>query len=296
MSYFLAVAEELHFRRAAGRLFISQPSLSQQIRRLERELGAELFARGNRRVELTDAGRTFLPEARELLAQAERAVASVRGGEQLVVGFTGSAGAGLLASSLAGFARVRPAASVVVRELELGHLEEVIHGYVHVAFTRLQPGEADLEVEVLLREARVVAVAADHPLAHRQSVTLSELAEEQLITASSTSSQAWRNLWQAERSRHGLRGPVVAEATSLEEIMTLVAGGRGVCVMPVVNAALFPRPGVAYVPVEDAEPALVSLAWRYGSETPLLQAFIAEVRRTARAADCKRQRSALPGR
>jgi DNA-binding transcriptional LysR family regulator len=280
--YFVAVAEELHFRRAAERLFISQPSLSQQIRRLEAEVGASLLSRGSRRVELTESGEAFLREARQLLAQAERTQAAARAGERLVVGFTGSAGARLLPRTLARFASGSPTATVVVRELDLGHLEDVVEGSVDVAFTRLQPGHAELSVEVLFREDRVVALAADHPLAKRMSIAFAELGSEPFITASASWDHAWRGLWQAERSRHGLHGPLVAEATSVEEIVTLVASKRGVCVMPATNAELFPRPGVVYVHVKDAEPALVSLVWRRGSETSLLRAFITEAKQSAR--------------
>ena len=146
MRYFVAVAEELHFGRAAERLHIAQPSLSHQIRRLEGQLGVTLLDRTSRRVELTEAGRTLLTEGRRLLADSDRTARRVRtaADERLTVGFYGSAGSDHLPELLRAFAREHPNVELSVRELLLDQLDELLAGAVDVAFSRLLPGQADV--------------------------------------------------------------------------------------------------------------------------------------------------------
>ena len=152
VEYFVAVADELHFGRAAERLHIAQPSLSQQIRRLEDQLGVTLLERTSRRVELTAAGATLLAEGRQTLAQAQRVIALTRApaaADRLTVGFFGSAAGTLLTDVLRAFGQTHPAVEVSVRELLLGSLDEILIGTVDVAFTRLMPGQTEAEVEIL---------------------------------------------------------------------------------------------------------------------------------------------------
>jgi DNA-binding transcriptional LysR family regulator len=160
VQYFVAVAEELHFGRAAERLHIAQPSLSHQIRRLEQQLGVTLLDRTSRQVELTEAGRALLSEGRHLLAHSERTTRLVRSisAERLTVGFFGSAGSALLPDLLRVFSGEHPSADVSVRELLLDQIGELLSGGVDVAFTRLLPGQAEVELEVIAREPRVVAL------------------------------------------------------------------------------------------------------------------------------------------
>jgi DNA-binding transcriptional LysR family regulator len=234
VEYFVAVAEELHFGRAAERLHIAQPSLSQQIRRLEAQLGVRLLERTSRHVELTAAGHTLLREGRRLLAHAERTLEAVRdaASERLVV-------------------------------------------------TRLAPGEAELEIEILLQEPRVVVLPAAHPLAGRTSLRYAALRDEPFITQPRSQNPEWRAQWLAEQRRHGLPGMISAEATSVQEILTLVASGRGVCIVPAQAARLYPRSDVTYVTIEDADPAIVSLAWTADRVRPAIERFIAIAREGA---------------
>ncbi len=141
MQYFVAVAEELHFGRAAERLHLAQPSLSHQIRRLEQQLGVTLLERTSRRVELTPAGHVLLTEGRRLLTQSQRAIRVTRaaGAERLTVGFYGSAASALLPGLLRAFAEDHPTVEVSVRELLLGRINDLLAGNVDVAFTRLLP-------------------------------------------------------------------------------------------------------------------------------------------------------------
>ncbi len=281
IEYFVAVAEELHFGRAAERLHIAQPSLSQQIRRLESQIGVTLLERNSRTVRLTDAGEALLREGRQTLKHAQHALQATRaaGAGRLVVGFYGSAGSQLLPRAITTFSDRHPSVSVSVRELALGSIDAVLDGEVSVAFTRLQPGQTELEVEVIAHEPRLLAVARTHPLATRDSVRFAELADESFITNPAARDHGPRPpRWLAEQHRHGLPGHVVAQSTGVLELLTLVAARRGICLVPATVACHYPRQDVAYVPVDDAEPAVVSLARRPGPATPAVTAFIEIVR------------------
>ncbi len=281
VEYFVAVAEELHFGRAAERLHIAQPSLSQQIRRLEGQIGVTLLERTSRAVRLTDAGEALLREGRQVLSHAQHALLTTRaaGTDRLVVGFYGSAGTEVLPLAITAFSARQPTVSVSVRELALGSIDAVLDGEVSVAFTRLHPGQTELEVDVITREQRLLAVATTHPLATRHSVTFAELADESFITNPAVPGHGARPpRWLAEQHRHGLPGRVIAQSTGVVELLTLVAAQRGVCLVPATVASHYPRQDVAYVPVDDAEPAVVSLARRPGPSTPAVTAFIETVR------------------
>lgn len=280
MQYFVAVAEELHFGRAAERLHIAQPSLSHQIRRLEQQLGVTLLDRTSRRVELTDAGRALLGEGRRLLAHSERTTRLVRSSavQRLTVGFYGSAASELLPGLLDAFATTHPNVEVSVRELLLDQIDEVLAGGVDVAFTRLLPGQAEVEVEVIAREPRVAALPVSHPLAARAELCFEDLREESFITNPAVEAPVPPLRWLAEQARHGLPGRVAAQAASVQEILTLVAARRGVCLVPRSVARRYPRADVAFVVVTDADPAVVSLAWTRANVRPIVGAFIEEAR------------------
>jgi DNA-binding transcriptional LysR family regulator len=284
VGYFVAVAEELHFGRAAARVHIAQPSLSHQIRRLESQLGVTLLERNSRSVHLTEAGRALLREGRKTLSQAEHTIRTVRAtsAPELRIGFYGSAGSDLLAGALRAFGEEHPSCSVSVRELPFGSIDAILNGEVNVAFTRLNPGQTELEVEVIAHEPRVVALATAHPLAARETLALAELADESFITNPAVADHGARPpRWLAEQQRHGLPGRVAAQSAGVPEILTLVAAGHGVCLVPSAVARHYPRDDIAYVPTEDAEPAVLSLAWREGAVVPGLPAFIKTVRELA---------------
>jgi DNA-binding transcriptional LysR family regulator len=283
VEYFVAVAEELHFGRAAERLHIAQPSLSQQIRRLEQQLGVTLLDRTSRRVELTPAGKTLLTEGRGVLVQAQRVLKLTRAAasERLTVGFYGSAAVALLSDVLRVFTEQNRSIDVSLRELLFGSVEDILCGEVDVAFTRLQPDQTELEVEVIHNEPRVAALPASHPLAARQSLAFADLQDAHFITNPVVASPGPPTRWLAEQQRHGLPGRVAAEASSLQEILTLVATGRGVCLIPSAAARLHPRADVKYIEVRDADPAVVSLAWSRENHRPVVEAFVAAAREVA---------------
>jgi len=285
VQYFVAVGEELHFGRAAARLHIAQPSLSHQIRQLEQQLGVTLLHRTSRRVELTDAGRALLSEGRRLLTQSDRAVRLVRSAssDTLIVGFYGSAASGLLPDLIRTFGEEHPNVEVSVRELLLDRIDELLGGGVDVAFTRLLPGQADVELEIISREPRVVALPRSHPLAGLRDVEFEDLREESFITNPTADASGLPARWLAEQARHGLPGRVAAKAASVQEILTLVAAGKGVCLVPLSVARHYPRADLAYAEVRDADPAVVSLAWPRAGLRPIVQAFIETAKRRGAA-------------
>lgn len=285
VDYFVTVAEELHFGRAAERLHIAQPSLSQQIRRLEQQLGVTLLDRNSRNVRLTRAGEAFLREGRRALAQAQRAISATRaaGAEMLTVGFYGSAGRALLPAVLTAFHERRPVTEVSVREILFGSVDEILSGKVDVAFTRLTPDQTELQVEIIATEPRVLALASAHPLAGHETLTFADLRGESFIVNPMVSPGGLPARWLAEQRRHGLPGRVAAEARSTQEIMALVGAGRGVCMVPAAAASHDQRADVVYLPVTDAEPAVVSLAWPPDRSPPTVLEFVATAREVASA-------------
>ena len=244
-----------------------------------------LFDRTSRRVELTDAGRALLSEGRRLLAHSERATRLVRSvsAERMTVGFYGSAASAVLADLLRCFSEEHPSAALSVRELLLDQIDELLAGEVDVAFTRLLPGQVDVELEVIALEPRVVALPASHSLSARSTLQFSDLRDEGFITNPVVEASAPPKRWLAEQARHGLPGRIAAQAASVQEILTLVAAGKGVCLVPVSVAQHYPRTDVVYIEVSDADPAVVSLAWPRGGLRPIVAAFIEVTRRLPRA-------------
>jgi DNA-binding transcriptional LysR family regulator len=285
VEYFVAVADELHFGRAAKRLHIAQPSLSQQIRRLERQLGVTLFERNSRNVHLTPAGKAFLREAKRTLRQAQRAVETARdaGRPRLRVGFYGSAGGDLLPEILRRFRDDNPPLDISLYELLLGDLDEVLDGKLDVAFTRLLPEQTELEVEIIAQEPRVLAVASTHPLAKRESVTFTDLRDERFITNPAVPNDGVPPRWLAEQRHHGLPGCVAAVTRSIQEILAQVASQAGVCLVPASVARHHSRPDVAFVPITDADPAVTSLVYRQGHKSAAFDTFLATAREIAGA-------------
>ena len=187
LRYFVAVAEELHFGRAAERLHMSQPPLSQQIRHLEERLGFELFHRTKRRVELTAAGHAFLKESRRILDQLDQAI---RIGEQasrgehgeLAMGFVSSASYSVLPSVLRRFRRHHPGVDVILRELPAGvQIAWLVDKRIDIGLARPPIKHADLETITIHEEPLVVALPGHHSLRSARSVSLSALSAEPFV-------------------------------------------------------------------------------------------------------------------
>jgi DNA-binding transcriptional LysR family regulator len=280
LRYFVAVAEELHFRRAAARLHMSQPPLSQQIRQLEDEIGCRLLARTRRRVELTPAGEAFLRDARAVLADLDGAVATVRridAGQtgRLRISFVGSALVSLLPGIVQRFRAARPHVEVELRERTTSdQVDAVATGAIDVGFVPLPVDEAGLRVEVLLRERTIAALPAGHALAGVRRVTLRRLAAEPFILFPHAQAPGFHDrLITSLTAATGSPPRVVQEASEMQTIVGLVATGIGVSLVPasVEHLAL---QGVAYRPVTGGPPVELAAITREADDSPVVAAFL----------------------
>jgi DNA-binding transcriptional LysR family regulator len=288
LRYFVALAEELHFRRAAELQHIAQPAFSEQIRRLEHELGVRLFDRTSHYVRLTAAGRLFLDEVRQSLAQLERAVAvAERAGRgelgHLVVGFIGSAANELTPLILRAFPARYPNVGLELREFDFrAPSAGLVENQVDVAFMRPPvEGQHDLEVETLFEEPRVAIMASDHGLAGQAWVPIARLVEEPFV-AGPASTGIWRDFWLVTEHRGGVLPRLGPEATTIDEWLEIIAAGNGVSLTPASTERFYGRPGVAFIPVAGIAGSTVAVAWRKGPAKPLVGAFVDVARQVAR--------------
>ena len=278
LRYFIAVAEELHFGRAARRLHISQPPLSQQIQTLEQELGVSLFGRAGHRISLTDAGRELLPRARAVLSQAQAAKTAVQRvgrGESgvLEIGFTGSLPfTPVMPRVLHDFRQAYPGVQLQLRELSTREqIERLAEETLDVGFFRPTQHEKLelLETRVVLREPLLLALHADNPLARRKRLPLSALEQEPFILYSRTVSTGLHDQILALCLRAGFAPRVVQEVHEMPTVIGLVAAGVGLGVVP-GSAKASARADVCFVPLSPsvAAPPL-ALIWRSQDGRPL---------------------------
>ncbi len=284
LRYFVAVAEELHFRRAAARLHISQPPLSQQISQLEEELGCRLLNRTRRRVELTPAGETFLRDARAMLGELEAAVATARrvdAGQAglLRVSFVGSALLSIVPGIIQRFRRGRPEVEIELRERStLEQLRALSVGVVDVGLVR-PPIESDdaLHTEVVMRERTVAAIPAGHPLARLARVPLKRLAAEPLVLFPREQAPGFHDLLTGRLAATGTSPHVVQYAPEMLTIIGLVAAGIGVSPVP-ASVARLGLEGVTYRPLVGAPATELVAVTRANETSPLVEAFVADAR------------------
>jgi DNA-binding transcriptional LysR family regulator len=285
---FLAVAEELHFGRAAARLQISQPPLSQQIRRLEDELGARLFRRTKRRVELTSAGQAFLTEARQTLAQAERAVRVAQRAErgelgELVVGYVTSVSYEPLPDVIRMFRKRFPDVDLRLQNLRsVQQRQALVDRRIDVGFVRPEATDPRLSYEALWRESVVVALPGNHTLARRAIVDASDLATELFVVVAPDDASAFHDQVLALCRRAGFIPRVASRVPDVQAAIALVAAGLGISPVPAA-AQGFKRKGVVYRPLRPYTFRMeMGLAWRRDDDSVLVQHFRRVARETAR--------------
>ncbi|MFG3109337.1 LysR family transcriptional regulator [Streptomyces tendae] len=269
LRYFVAVAEELNFARAAERLGISPPPLSRAIRRLEAELGVTLFERTTHSVTRTPAGDVLLAEARvalDALDAAGRRARRAADGPKLVLAVKADGDAGLLEPILARYASQPGSVPVAVRLCGWQEQPRLLRaGEADVALVHAPFDGTGLDTETLAAEPRVAVLAADHPLAARDRLELADLG----LDAGSVE----RHIDEARRGHD-----------DLAQVLTAVSLGKVVTLLPVSVTARYPRPGVAYRPVPDAPPVVLSLAWPRQSRSTGTAALVRVATEIAEAA------------
>jgi LysR family hydrogen peroxide-inducible transcriptional activator len=277
--YFVAAARHLHFSRAAEELYVAQPSLSQQIARLEKELGVPLFHRRGRRVSLTDAGKALLPVAERLLEQAEearRVVQQVAGLERgrLSLCALPALDQHLLPPWLARFRREHPGVEVRVRELRPARAvaQAVTAGQADLGFVHLPCEAVGLEVRPLLEDPFALVVPEAHPFAGRPSVALAEAAGEEWVWVHEA--QAAAHPLYAACLAAGFTPRIVCESGSAQGVLALVAAGLGIALLP--RLAIEPRAGTRVVPLAKPAPRRTLAAiWRPDTLSHAARAFLA---------------------
>ncbi len=281
LRYFAALAEELHFGRAAAKLHISQPPLSMQIRALEEELGVMLFNRTQRHVALTQAGHVLLQEARQILARVEQAVLVTRRagrGEigELAVGFISVADYNVLPLVLREFRRKFPLVNLTLREATTdAQVRDLVAGRLDVGFLLPPVTEPALESVPILREPLIAALPEKHPLAKKPGkLALEKLKDEPFILFPRPNAPGLYDDVVSCCKAAGFSPRVEQEAIQMQTIISLVSAELGVALIP-ASLTNLRRTGVVYKPLRQQSPLTeIRLAWRRGDELPALRVFV----------------------
>lgn len=305
LRYFVAVAEELNFRRAAYRLGMAQPPLSQQIRNLETELGVVLFDRTHRRVQLTAAGCVFLEDARDILAQSERAIRHVRradSGElgQLTVGYTSLIHYPFLREVLRLYRARYPEVEITLRDMVTIEQMQRLHtntldisfaAYASFALRFLQ--QEQLAHECILHEPAVAVLPADHRLAGQEAIPLAALADERWIWFARRFDPTTYDYMMRLFEQAGFHPNVVQQVNQAQLFIDLVAAGLGVSLVP-ASAARLPGDGIVYLPIAEPTPMVeFDIVWRREDTSALVRAFLGVVRDVATGTTGEQSRSGV---
>ncbi len=278
--YFCVLAEELHFGRAAERLSITPPSLSQQISRLEQQLDVKLFDRSPRKVELTRHGRELLPLARRVQDDHDQLLAWGRSLQReqktplLRVGVVAAGAGALTTAAIASTMQAIPQARIEMRRLGFFDVaSELESGNVDVVFApspmRLPPR---IRVEPLWVEPRVLVVPAGHPLADRESVAIAETNDEVFVSVAGGTPEVvdW---WIVDPRPDGSRVKRGPTADSVDGLFELVAAGAGVNIAGQSASRQYRRDELGFIPITDIEPAMIVLCSLSDSPNPMVATF-----------------------
>jgi DNA-binding transcriptional LysR family regulator len=280
LRYFVAVAEELHFGRAAERVGIAQPPLSKQIQQLEDEIGVKLFKRSKRRVSLTHAGKTFLNEARQTIDLSERAVRLAQRADRgevgrLVVGFVGSATYSFLPYALRSFRTRFPHVELVLRELTTYEQLDGLHRKaVDAGFVRQPVKDDALFIETLLEEPFIVALPSQHVLASRPRISLRTLAQEGFVMFSQQQRTTFHDQVIALCHEAGFSPKVVQEAVRIPTVLGLISAGMGLTLVP-ASIQKLQFAGVVYRDLAEVDRmTALAMEYRRDDESPVLRSFL----------------------
>ncbi|WP_437883243.1 LysR family transcriptional regulator [Pseudomonas sp. LRF_L74] len=286
LRYFIAVAEELNFNRAAERLYISQSALSRQIQQLEDDISAVLLERNSKRVALTSAGESFYHHAQRILgdlsfaAEESKLLSSGQRGK-LAIGIFGSSILDLIPQVLKRFTSAYPAVGVSLHPMDKdAQIQALRERRLTIGFNRLVPAEPDIEQEEVRREPLMLALSEQHPLSGRDSIDLGEILAEPMILYPRGVRGSLVVQIQQMFSRYDAHPVIAHEVTDVTTSIALVGGGLGMSIVP--RAATNLRlPGVVYRPLScrgDSAIELICL-YRKGDQSPVLQAFLQTLRR-----------------
>lgn len=284
LRYFVAVAEERHFGRAAQRLHMAQPPLSQQIRRLEAELGVRLLERTTRRVELSAAGEVLLERARALLAAADAAAEECRRAAdgqigRLAIGFTGSTTYSLLPQVARALGEQLPNVTLDLRGemITPAQVDGLLHGTLDLAFLRPPVRSRELRVEVIRSEPLAVVLPAGHPLAEAPEVPLAALADEPFVLYADHLRTALGEIVDEACAAAGFTPRRAVEVTETATLVSFVAAGLGVSLVPTSVSGMTVA-GAVYRPLAGRAPrAEIAIAHALGDPPPVVQRALAVV-------------------
>jgi DNA-binding transcriptional LysR family regulator len=290
LRYFVAVAEERHFGRAAARLHIAQPPLSQQIRRLEAELGEPLLYRTTRSVELSPAGEVLLDRGREILAEVDAAIEDARRaarGEygRLAIGFTGSCTYTMLPALAAALRRELPGVVLELRGelLTPAQVGRLLDGTLDLGLLRPPVRERDLCTEVLRSETLLAVLPETHPLAEADAVPLEQLQHEPFVTYPSHFRSVVHDAVEDACAAHGFKPLAAHEVAETATLVSFVAAGLGVSLVP-ASVCKMTVEGAVYRPLEhDTTRVELAVAWRRDDHRPILTHALDVIRRELRA-------------
>lgn len=286
LRYLVTIADEGNLGRAAAVLFVTQPALSYALKTLESELKVKLFERHAGGVTPTAAGRDVLAEVRRTVRQADRvsAVAARHregAGQLLRVGFEATGAGELTTKARAEFARRNPSVRVEPKRFDWGQEAAALRdGRVDVAFVWLPADLTDLHAEVVHTESRVVGMRVGHPLADRDGISVLEVNDEPLMWTE-RAPRAWVDWWAVNPRPDGSEPKWGPLNENVEEMLEVVAEGAAICFAPDSMARYYARPDLAWVPLLDADPLRVALAWVDGADTELVRGFAEVVRELA---------------
>ncbi len=281
LRYFVAVAEELHFGRAAARMHISQPPLSQQIRRLEQALGTTLFHRTQRHVQLTHAGQVLLAHIKPLLARWDETpgiLAAAQRGDAgfLRVGFTAASAYYLIPTAIGTFTRQFPAVELTLHEMiSNDQVQDLLQDRLDVGLMRPHARHPQLMNRKLLQEPFMVVLPTHHPLAAREAIDLPSLQGLPVISFTPDNSPYLRDMVEGLLSRNGHKPAIAQRATQPHTLVSLVAAGLGIALVPELTSRNR-LDGVVYRPLAVDDPPVVEMyvCWRMQAMSPLLENFL----------------------
>jgi DNA-binding transcriptional LysR family regulator len=277
LRYFVALAAELHFTRAARKVHVVQQALSGAIAQLETQLGVKLFVRTTRQVELTDAGRELLPHARAVLGAAEAAalaMADLAAGRhgRIRVGLAATAGLGLTPALLVRFGEHYPRVEVDVRHFDFSDPRGgLTDGITDVAIVRPPFSGSDLRMIELAREPRYAVVGSAHRLATADELEFEQLLDEPWIRTDTD--RVWCDFWRVA-DRRTRRSPVGPLCANFDEMFEAARSLRGTGLVPESVALAQPWPGLCFIPVRGLPLSSVVVAWRDDDDRPTVANFV----------------------